>query len=301
MLQKILVPLDGSEVAERAIPTALEIGKKAEAEVVFLRVLETEDILIPDHLAMPMPMPPQWVEDFYKKASYYLEDIENRVDQRGLTLTSRIVEGDPAAVVVDIADEEEFDLIVMSSHGYSGLQRWILGSVTEKVLRHATCPVFVVRSVEPIEHILVALDGSPISEAVLDISYELARLLNVEMILMRSEPGLIVQNMRDIEQIERLDPGMGQRIVEQLYHRVEHYLTQVKIRYNHTDIPVRILPADGDPAGEILRYAKKLDNALIAMSTHGRDGLKRWRYGSVTEKVLRHTDRNMLVVRPTID
>ncbi|MDJ0757371.1 MAG: universal stress protein [Ardenticatenaceae bacterium] len=299
MLRKILVPLDGSDLAEQAISTAVEIAKKAKADIVFLKVLETEEILVPDYLAMPMPLPSQWVEDQLKNAEEYLNNAVNFYGQPGVTISTTIIEGDPAGVILDTSAEQEFDMIIMSSHGYSGLQRWILGSVTEKVLRHAVCPVLVIRSPEPAENILVALDGSTMSEEVLEMSFKLARMLNLKVYLLRSEPGLIIQNMTEIEQIERLDPGMGRRIVEELYHRSEHYLEEVKIRFDSADLEVKIIPTEGEAAGEILRFGKKIDNTIIAMATHGRDGLRRWMYGSVTEKVLRHSNRNMLVVRPS--
>lgn len=298
MFKKILVPLDGSPLAERALSPALALAKETDGEIVLLHALITDDILIPDYMGMPVLQPDYWIEERRGQAVAYLANIEKRFGHPNVKFLTSIIEGDPASLILDTAREESFDLIAMSTHGYSGVRRFMFGSVTEHVLRHSGCPILVVRQDRPISHILITVDGSPMSETVIEPSLALARLLGAKVTLLRVEKDLVIKDYEEIKKIEKLDPGLGERIMDSFYHRVDDYLNGLRMKYSSRGLEINVLAMKGDPADDILTAAAHFDTDLIAMATHGRTGLRRWVYGSVTEKVLRQAERNMLVVRP---
>jgi len=202
-------------------------------------------------------------------------------------------EGSVAEIIVDSAAAGKVDLIVMSSHGYSGLTRWVLGSVAEKVLRGAPCPVLVIRSPRPVRRILIPLDGSALSEQALTPGLSLAAGLGAEVTLLRAIPRV---DVKEIEQLDQAERGLGRRLEEELREDAGQYLRNLAAARPEMGIKTAVV---NEPAADsILDYAEKHATDVIAMSTHGRTGLGRWVYGSVTEKVLRGAHHSMLVVRP---
>ncbi|MFC1999393.1 universal stress protein [Chloroflexota bacterium] len=148
--KRILVPLDGSELGERALPYVEELAAATGAEVLLLEVVALQyDIALAETYT---PNVGQLSEDFAKRtlanAEKYLKSIEERLSQRGITVRSEIETGVPAERVIAHAKEYDVDLIAMSTHGRSGISRWILGSVADKVLRAADRPVLLVRASE---------------------------------------------------------------------------------------------------------------------------------------------------------
>jgi len=206
-----------------------------------------------------------------------------------------VPEGGVAESIVEVAASERADLIVMSSHGYSGVTRWVLGSIAERVLHSAPCPALVMRSPEPLGHLLLPLDGSDLSERVLEPALGLAAGLGARVTLLRAVPSVADAEKDRLEALER---GLGERLKDEIHQHAEQYLRRMLEAY-----PARGVKAETavvfEPAAEaILRYAETHAVDLIAMSTHGHTGLRRWIYGSVTEKVLRSAPQSMLVVRP---
>ncbi len=175
----------------------------------------------------------------------------------------------------------------MTSHGRTGLSRWVIGSVAERVLEGGPCPVLLLRDGQPKtdvpQRILVTLDGSGLSEMALDPALALAKRLGASITLLRVWPHGAADSLSDTS-----DP----------------YLDDVMARYANWNVPLTAATVEAVGSGAantalaILNYANNEAVDLIAMSTHGRSGLQRWVYGSVTEKVLRGTDGALLVVRP---
>ena len=149
MLKKILVPLDGSELAEQALPYATALAQKFEAEMILIMVLQP--FLYP-HTAVAghygdvayVNAPP--MKERRKDALLYLSDIEKRLSRKNIATRIEVLKYMAVADgIVDIAREEEVDVIVKTTHGRSGISRWVYGSVATKVLQEAPCPVFLVR------------------------------------------------------------------------------------------------------------------------------------------------------------
>jgi len=170
MFKRILVPLDGSERAERAIPVAARLARASGGSVVLARVVSTPIEFWPALVSEPNKAQ-TIVDTDLADTKKYLASITIAPALDGVPTESAALFGPPASAILSVAHSSHADLIVLCSHGYTGMTRWVLGSVTEKVVRHASIPVFVLREGGPIPagpypdatrplRALVALDGS---------------------------------------------------------------------------------------------------------------------------------------------
>ena len=301
MFEKILVPLDGSELSEQALPLALDLAEAVQGEVILLRGV------IPVHLATPVMAEEydwQWpvnsMEETRREVQQYLRKVQTTHQRPGITTRPLTIEGEAASVIVDTAVSEDVDLIVMSSHGWSGRSRWSLGGITERVLHTAYCPVLVVRAQEPIAHLLIALDGSELAEQSLEPGLEVARRLEAHVTLFRANEPIILDQpptfVFDWEQTE-----VGRRWKNRSHEEAVLYLEDIRQDIEDKELIVDTAVLDGPTVETILDYVEDYPTQLIVMTTHGRSGLRRWLYGSVTAKVLRSSDRSILVIRPPAD
>lgn len=298
MFERILVPLDGSRLAERALQPALSLAKDCLGEVFLLRVPEAKTMFEPEQSGLfdyGLLWPQQALERSSRESREYLQAICRKTSEPAVRLRILLSEGDPASVIVDTAALEGIDLIVMSSHGYSGIARWVMGSVAERVVRAARCPVLIVRSEEPIRNVLITLDGSELSERALEPGIELAARLDCPVTLFRSvtDPALDEGMARQLDLLER---GLGERLLQHPYRAVESYLERLARAQRQAGLDPKTVVASGPAASGILDHAARYSVDLIVMATHGRSGVNRWVHGSVTEKVLRASGCSMLIV-----
>jgi nucleotide-binding universal stress UspA family protein len=284
---KILVPLDGSKLAEQILPYARALAEAFRIPVELLRVDEPE--LIP-----PYSLPPQ--------AGDYLEEIGGRYFPPSVEVNHAVEPGKPAEVIVDRAGTAPGTLIAMATHGGSGIRRWLLGSVASKVVQTAESPLLLVRPIEGndpakpvrLNGIYVPLDGSGLAERVLPHVKELARKMNLEVCLVRVFPSppesyLVGEGLSA--------PALG-RLREQIREEAENYLTGKTNELQAEGLSrVCSIAVEGDPAGEIIDVARKTPDNMLAMATHGRSGLGRLVLGSVAEKVVHHSRDPVLIIR----
>lgn len=144
--KRILVPLDGSSLSERAVPTALALAQKFGSQIILLRVL---DIPIPTGPTSHPEVTIGWVREArqqaHEEARSYLEAMQRKLCDEGVETRTLLRDKSPALDILDVASEEGVDLIVISSHGEGGLAPWAFGSVAQKVTYHSPCPVLLVR------------------------------------------------------------------------------------------------------------------------------------------------------------
>jgi len=298
MFNKILVPLDGSELAERALAPAFALAQQAEGGVLLLRVAAPQPLVAsttPLHGDYGLTLPVQTSDEAQTEAESYLKIVRQDKAPHGLSVWLEAVKGGVAEAIVDTAADIHIDLIVMSSHGYSGITRWVLGSVAEKVLHKAPCPVLVVRSPRPLRHLLVPLDGSALSEAALLPALDVAASLGAEVTLLRA---VHTAASEAVEQLDQIEKGLGQRVVEDMREAAGRYLRGLAEKHRRAGLALKTAVVDEPAAASILDYTETHAVDLIAMSTHGRTGIPRWIYGSVTEKVLHGDSHSMLIIRP---
>lgn len=297
MYSRILVPLDGSKLSERALGPATSMARRCGARLVLLRVPVATELLVAASAASAYGAlyTEGSLKDAHNTARSYLNDIATQLATDDLAVQTRVIEGDVAATILDVAHHEQVDLIVMSTHGYSGFTRWMLGSITERVLQHSPCPVMAIHGEEAIERIMVPLDGSLLAEKALGFAEHLAGCFGAELLLMHAVTQV---DMVSVMSMEELEHGLGAETQAALRDEASAYLDGVVTRLKAGLPRVSGTLLSGPAAGCIIEAADANDVDLVVMSTHGRTGFGRWIYGSITEKVLRSMPCSMLVIRP---
>ena len=311
MFRRILVPLDGSPLAERALPLAARLAKVSGGTLILLYVSNIAIEYGPS-LAQPFMYTQSMLEENVAQARLYLDDIARSSVLKDITVHKEATSGEVAQSILDFAQSDAADLIVICSHGRTGFQRWALGSIAQKVARYSTTPVLIVNSgyttlpspamasTHPIS-ILVGLDGSPLAEAVLLPAAQLSVALNAPgkgtLHLLRVVE--TIQETRD-EAAATMNERNEQRVADARTYlqKVEHRLQDGNPAMSHLNITSSVITSF-DTADILVREAEQEGSALIALATHGRGGLTRWVMGSVAERVLGSTKLPMLIVRST--
>ncbi|HET7375559.1 MAG TPA: universal stress protein [Anaerolineae bacterium] len=283
---KILVPLDGSALSERAIEPALAIGRRSYSEIILARAPIVD-------LALAAA-PDRHSDQLHTESYNYLSEIQLSYASPYVKFHSQTIEGEPANAIIQTAVEERVDLIVMSTHGYSGITRLMLGSVTEKVLRSAPCPVLAIRSTQPIRRVLIPLDGSPLAERALPLGLELADRLGGEATLLRVVERAVPPNALELDWIEN---GLSRRLQNDLNDEASDYLHARLKDHTYTNCTLNSTIRIGSAADTILDFVDAHETDLVVMASHGRTGLSRIVYGSVTEKILRRAACSVMIVR----
>ena len=297
MYKKILVPLDGSATAEAVLPYAEAFAAGFKTSVELLSVIDIG--------AMTTHLAPDKVHHLdsiiaaeENKCAMYLENVTKRFSHS--PTECRMVRGTPAEIILETTSQDRDTLIAMATHGRSGAKRWLLGSVAEKVLRGTTNPLFLVRAAAAkpspqriLNSLVVPLDGSPLAEQILPTVCRWARALDVEVTLIRAfefPARAYVNSEAYLPDYDEMREDARREAAAYLKEK-EDFLVAEGVR------TVAIVTIEGSAANEIISYAQTAPSAVIAMSTHGRSGVQRWILGSVTEKVVRHADDPVLVVR----
>lgn len=220
-----------------------------------------------------------------------LERAEKALRERGAEVTRREVESkDPAGAIVDVAKELSPDLIAMTTHGRSGVERWVRGSVAERVLRACPVPVLMinphVQSGVDLGDVLVPLDSSPTSARILEPLIPIGRALDSHLTL------LYVDWDDPTDTPERAAQRRAARVPD-----VEEWLAEPRARLEKAGVRFDLAIAQGDVAREIVTRSESGEHGLLAMTTHGRSGPSRWMLGSIAEKVLRNCRIPILLMR----
>jgi nucleotide-binding universal stress UspA family protein len=286
MIANILVPHDGSALAERALPFATSLARAADARLWLVHARASAvPLLDPEHGLDPSAM---------------IEGVAAHLRERGLKATARTMHGDAASVILDASVDMPADLIVMSTHGRGGIGRWLYGSVADQVLVRATVPVLLVPAA--CDHpwpddrrlkILVPLDGSDLSEAAVGPARVLGRAIGADLLLLR-----VAEQGADVVW------GINRAVVPTLHvtpeelGEVRQYLDGIAAPPGALAGSTDVLVESGDPSSVIPRIARQEGIDLIAMATHGRTGLARLTMGSVATVTVQRAHIPVLLVRP---
>lgn len=286
MFQTILIPLDGSSLAEQALPLAVAIGTRTQAAL-RLALVHRQDRRGMTYYDIAAA----------RSEQTYLDQIAARTrESSGMTVTTNVIEEGPVALgLLGYAEAVGADLIVLTTHGRGPASRFWLGSVADELLRQATVPVLVRRPVpaKP-DHdsdfhprrILVPLDGSATAAAALDPSAELGKLFGAELTLFQVvEPVPILAPAWDLEMLSEISTQARRKL-----NNIASGLRQQQVPAVETNV---VIDAAAVPA--ILGAAESTD--LIVLATHGRGSAARFFLGSVTDKVVRGASCPVLVVR----
>jgi nucleotide-binding universal stress UspA family protein len=283
MIRTVLVPLDGSAAAETVLPYVELVASRTGATVHLLTVVREEEEAS------------QVGETFA-----YLEKKGEELHARSFSFTTEAIAGDEAQVILSQAEKKSADLIAMSTHGRSGLMRWVLGSVATKLVHGTSRPLLLVRAREPqeralasVDRVVVPLDGSELCLSVLPFVEEMAAALGADLVLYNAVPPL------DIYPGTELTPARAGGIIDDLLGQGRSFLAQVAGEIEaRGKVKARSVVTIGFPVDEIVRVAEEVNAGLIAMATHGRSGVNRWVMGSVADGVVRRSSLPCLLVRP---
>ena len=297
MYTRMLIPLDGSQVAEQVLPYARCLAKALKIPVELLEIVDIETLRL-----LANPERGRYLDTLLSEkmesSKSYLEAIAQSF--QGTQVTCVVEKGKAEEMVIERAATDKDTLIVMATHGRSGIQRWVLGSVADKVLHGSTNHLFLIRANDqakaggeaPLKKVIVPLDGSPLAETVLPYVVDLAKKMRLEVVLVRAYAlptstadeyqtytdeliGLIEAEARDY---------LAEKIKEAKGKGLENVSSVVNVGYG---------------AEEIITLARNTPDNFIAMSTHGRSGVKRFVLGSVTDRVVRHSGDPVLIIRAT--
>jgi nucleotide-binding universal stress UspA family protein len=321
MFQRILVPLDGSERAERALPVAARIAKATHGSVILLRVVEVPIGYWPSYVLEPV-LVESVMDTAIAAARDYLANVGVIPELEGVTTESMVLMGPAASTILAFAHSSHADLIVLCSHGYTGMTRWVLGSVAEKIARHALAPVFVLPEGRPLPvdihpdagqplRVLVPLDGSAFAKAAI------APAAHVIAALAAPAKGAIhlTRVIKPMPSGSEQEDSEGKK---HWLHKAKKYLSatvehiqQELVAPDVANLKLTVtwsVAVDTDVAGALIRVAENGEDAegagvfggcdLIAMATHGYGGFQRWAVGSITERVLGASRLPLLIVRP---
>lgn len=278
MYDRIFVPLDGSPLAEQILPYVHMLGHALRVPLELMRVIDP----VPEGLSDPAHglFTDQVATSFRNQAEDSLRGYVESLAHVDVEVTSSAHEGDAPTMIVSETEKVPRTLIAMSTHGRSGIGRWVMGSVTDKVLHATQNPLLIIRSTHEqppqqevvMESIIVPLDGSALAESALPHAVAISAALGVKVRLASVIPS---------DQSHALEEEILNRLGEKL------------VKEGANSFEAHIL--HGDPAHAIVDMAHEFPDALITLTTHGHSGIGRWIMGSVTERVVRHSGSPVLV------
>ena len=300
MYGRILVPLDGSSVAENVLPYARYLTRELSAPVTLMTAVDVADLETQVSAEKAASLD-KIIRDGMQAAGAYLNRIAKTFTPGAATVL--VQKGRAVEVIIEAAAKQAGTLIIMATHGRSGLDRWVLGSVAEKVLRGAKDPVLLIRAENEantegeaaLHSIMVPLDGSELAESILPAVAAIAKELRLEILLFRTYriPYGADRNGDGYYGIDLNELIVAYRAEAETYLEKK---AAVLISEGVTEVSCVV--REGLSADEIISEGRTIPDCLIAMCTHGRSGLKRWLLGSITETVVRHAANPVLVMRP---
>lgn len=290
MYKRILVPLDGSKLAELALPYAEELAGVFNSEVVLIGISE--------------PGESQYSHMYQLYIEKIAEVVGNRIKKVGSRVIVRpvVLDGRPAEGIIDYAEKNDVSLIITASHGRSGIMSWTLGSVANKVLQRTGTPILLIRAKASqleagaqglFNRILVPLDGSDVGEVVLPHVRQLTEKLESEVVLLQVvAPGQHVHTVGGLDYVR-----FAEQQIESMKAEAKEYLDKVSKRLAGTKGIMRSEVRVGDTAHEIIKFADEANIRLVTISSHGRSGIRQWISGSVTHKILHAGNTPLLLVK----
>ena len=284
MYEKILVPLDGSDLAEAALPVVTEIARVLGSRVILLNACGMSEDKC----------------DIYQE---YLNMLALKVTEQTEKKSSAVlVHGSAADEIIKYIEDNKISLTVMATHGRSGISHWAIGSVAEKIIREANRPILLLRSQEQcafdagvLSKVIAPLDGSKMGEAALRYVEALAKKASTEVVLFHA---LERQYHFAIAADTYVQVPYTDAEMKPVKAEAQAYLDHVAQRLAEKGLNVRKEIREGKAAESIIDFAGQSGINLIAMSTHGRSGLSRWVFGSVADKIIHSSCARVMVVRP---
>jgi nucleotide-binding universal stress UspA family protein len=294
MFRHILVPFDGSPLAECVMPHAVAVARTSNAGVILLRVLDPVGAA-----TRPRPVDPLDWQIRKAEAESYLKGLAARFEAAGLKVEMVVLEGKAAESIIESVQPHDINLIILSSHGQSGISGWNVSSVVQKVIMRARTSVMIVRAYRPVteaitEHryqrILVPLDGSQRAECVLPVATALARF---------HEAGLILAHVVEKPEMPRRTPpttddiDLSERMIERNRVEISKYFEELKSRLE-VQVETRLLVSEHVSAS-LHELVEPYAIDLVLLSAHGYSGETKWPYGSIVTSFITYGTTPLLI------
>lgn len=295
MFDKILVPLDRSALAECILPHAIALARALDSQLILLHVLSASNK--PNCLRAVDPL--EW-HLRRAEAESYLQAVCARLQEAGVPSEGQMNDGDAAEQIVDFARDHDIGLMLMASHGQSGLSGWNVSSVVQKVIMRTRASLMIVRAYETAQtdifalqyqRILAPLDTSARAECVLPLAAVLARIPETQILLAHvvERPAMPRRTPPSQEDIELAD-----RIVERNRIEAENYLEVVRLQLPPSAVETRLLV--GSQAARTLHELvdqERID--LVLLSAHGYSGETRWPHGGLVASFVAYGSCPLLI------
>lgn len=295
-IREILVPLDGSALAESVLPAVARLAKKISGTVTFMHVIEQnppERVHGQPHLRRP------------DQAEEYLRTIASMQIFDGIPISVHVHETgvrDVSQSISDHSEELRQDLIVMCTHGNSGLHELLVGSIAQQVISLSSTPVMLVNpSIERVkakpdfENFLIPLDGNPDHEQALRYTSALAERCAALIHLMIAVPRFGTMS-GELTAANRFLPGTTRRMMDMIVPEAREYLRGVSEKIESAGLKTTTNALRGSPVKAILKTAKNVKADLIVLATHGKKGARPFWEGSVTPKISRSSKVPLLLI-----
>jgi nucleotide-binding universal stress UspA family protein len=324
MFKRIIVPLDGSARAERALPIAARIARASNGVLVLIRVVNVPMGYRPSQAQGSTLM--QEVLDSKAEATQYLTDLSESDLLAGILCEVKVLHGAPALAILDVIPELGADLIVICSHGRTDTKRWAMGSVAQKIASHSSIPVLILRGdgkvpfgpypdpTRPLRayRSLVALDGSQLALLALEpTAYLIAALAKpARGTLHMTHVVPLPSDENELDDENTKTPALQEKALNHAKKYLHNICEDVRDALS-SDVKLNInwsVVVDTDIAQALIDAAEKgsifegtgIEGGcdLIALTTHGRGGVQDWTIGIVAERVLNTTNLPVLIVRP---
>jgi nucleotide-binding universal stress UspA family protein len=302
MFDTILVPLDGSQLADCVLPHVVAIARPFDAETTLLRILEKN----PTGTSAQLFDLLNWQINKTKSA-LYLDKIQARLQKSNVRIRTEVLEGLIAEGIAEYAQNQGMKLIILSSHGRNGLTQWGISNVTQKIILSAPTSLLIVRAHQPgaypgelaetpvYQRILVPLDGSQRAENVLPIITQLAHFHQSQIHLVQ-----VIQTPEMARQMPpaREDIDLSNRLVARNQEEAGRYLEQVKLRSYLEGIPVQTHLLTSENAAVALHQLAEQEHIdLVTLSAHGYSGMHQWPYGSMVNNFILYGKVSLLIVQ----
>ncbi len=285
MYERILLPTDGSAVAETAAEAAVEFASRFDATLHVVHVLEVGDL--------PPGLEDREADAFATRGNEALSAVAEAAADAGVDVTTTVVDGGGPIhrAILTYADDHAIDCIVMGTHGRTGLDRFVLGSVAERVLRASPVPVMTVHGDTVVEAapdtVLVPTDGSACAQAAADHAIELALATDAALHVVHVVDSRVLVDDSDAGMVLNALEAAGERALRSVIDRAK----AAGVASTESSV------LSGIPFRAIVDYADDRDVDCIVMGTHGRTGIRRYLLGSATERVVRLTDIPVIAVK----
>lgn len=288
MYDTILVPVDGSEHAERAAAHAQYLATVFDATVHVVSVVDVQAVAGPFDAG---GVDEAFVERLEAEGEQAIEAVESEFE--GGAIETAVVQGRPNEAILDYTEEHGVDMIAMGTHGRTGLGRYLTGSVTEAVVRHAEVPVLTVRKtaasrVSEYDDIMIPTDGSEAATAAVEHGLAVAERTGARVHVVN------VVNVSDLA--TGADYTLPTELLQTFQERGERITEEIAAAARDRGLDAVTEVREGFPGQDLLDYAETAEVDLIAMGTAGRTGLRRFLLGSTAERVIRHADVPVLAV-----